>query len=343
MLIVFAVCKVGNVYINDNDEHCGYFIFEDINSNGTKHAAADVLIVVDESRSMVGEQEWLKFVIPELEEALKAKSVGKIVPNKYGLIGFANDDDGRQDKLGTVIMLGENEQHAMGSAEHIRNAIVKNVLRQSGRLEDGYSAIMRGLESQTFRRDTAKLIILITDEDRDVLVNISNNSMYQALVNSKASLNVVVNQGFHSGGAVALGIDNSSMAYFLDETTGRQPDRKYKTKENGEPLQDTAYGTTDSDYTRLALMTGGAAWDLNRLRKGGQIGDAFTKAFVAVKVEEALSQLETCRVCRCEGGNLSCKSFNLSKADCSVYCSIRLGNRNTQLGKQNVYVTCFLL
>jgi hypothetical protein len=41
----------------------------------------------------------------------------------------------------------------------------------------------------------------------------------------------------------------------------------------------------------LALQTGGAAWDLNQLRLGGNTAVSFTAAFVDIKVQEIQQQI----------------------------------------------------
>ena len=324
ILIVSVACKVGSDYLDPGEKYCSYSIFQDISSGLAPQAAADIMIVVDESRSMMGEHHWLKFVVERLDTALQAKSVGRVTPNRFGLIGYANNGSDREDALGTILMMDKKTHRMMGSANEFRKA-VKWQLRQSGKHEDGYTAIMRALKAKNFRSGTAKLMILVTDEDRDVLDrNINFTSVYNALYNEKVILNAVVNQGFESGGAVALGIDRFRNAYFMNKTTvGGKRLVGYKVKKNGQPVPDSGYGSTYRDYTSLALKTEGGAWDLNRLRKGGAVAKAFTQAFVAVKVQEALSQLETCRVCMCEYGNLLCRAFESNRTACNQACLVR--------------------
>ena len=67
----------------------------------------------------------------------------------------------------------------------------------------------------------------------------------------------------------------------------------------GVPVPRSAHGSTHTSYTELAFNTGGAAWDLNRLRVGGDTARSFTKAFVWLKEREISQQL--CTRCRCEG------------------------------------------
>ena len=55
-------------------------------------------------------------------------------------------------------------------------------------------------------------------------------------------------------------------------------------------------GGTLAEYVALALDSGGAAWNLNLLRAGGDTAAAFTAAFVDIKVGEIISQPPTGQV-----------------------------------------------
>lgn len=280
---------------------------------------------------MIGEHRWLKSIVYRLDSALKAKSVGILEPNRFGLVAYANNELGRTDQLGTILMMDENAHRMMGSAQDFHRAVNKQ-LRQSGRYEDGYSAIRRALDGKNFRSGTAKLILLVTDEDRDILnSSITYDSIYNALESEGVILNAVINQGFESSGKVALGIDASRNAYFMQRVvnvTGRSRQVGYNVKSKGQPVPDSGHGTTYGDYTLLALQTGGGAWDLNRLRKGGAVAEAFTQAFVDVKVKEALSQLEMCRVCMCEFGEMLCRTFETNSTGCSQACLMHRSCKN---------------
>jgi hypothetical protein len=316
-----GACKVGNEYYDTDEQYCSYSIFQDFTGLAPQ-AAADVLIVVDESRSMEGEHRWLKDVVKQLDIALKARSVGLVTPNQFGLVGFANNDSDRTDMLGTILMIDKKKKRMMGSASEFHKLIKQ--LHLSGKYEDGYTAIMRALNAKSFRSNTAKLMMLVTDEDRDVLVrNINFTSVYNALKNEGVILNTVVSQGFESGGAVALGIDGFGNAYFMNKTViGGERQIGYTVRKHGQPIPESGHGSTFNDYTRLAWDTEGGAWDLNRLRNGGAVAKAFTKAFVAVKVKEALSQLETCRICRCQHGTLQCRAFEANRTACTQACTV---------------------
>jgi len=51
-------------------------------------------------------------------------------------------------------------------------------------------------------------------------------------------------------------------------------------------------GSTTADYADLALATGGAVWDLNILRSGGDDAASFASAFLDIKVQEVTDQID---------------------------------------------------
>ena len=337
-----ARCRVGRRYIDEQE----YTISFSITDEAGLSPMADILVVVDESRSMIGEHRWLRNVIPDLDTALRARGVGKEVnsPNLFGLVGYASNGDGRKDNMGTVFMFNKTDHRMMGTADEFKK-LAKNELKQVGRLEDGYSAIMRALNAHTFRDGAAKLVILVTDEDRDVLNrSLTFDVVYDALASQDIVLNAVINQGFAARGRSALGIDGTSerRAYFPRRTTADDGTRKvtFKAKKGGESVRDSGYGTTGDDYAKLALKTSGGAWDLNKLREGGKTAKAFTLAFVAVKVKEVVTQLKQCRVCQCLGSNFQCGIVeNVSRAECSDWTPRRrepLPGKNGRLPLENL-------
>ena len=98
-------------------------------------SSAMVVMIVDESRSMIGEHRWLRTTLPALEKNLLARGVGtQGRTNQYALVGFASP---RYNRLGRIINLAPGRD--CGTAEEVSTAM-KN-LRQDGRKEDGYAAI----------------------------------------------------------------------------------------------------------------------------------------------------------------------------------------------------------
>lgn len=106
-----------------------------------------------------------------------------------------------------------------------------------------------------------------------------------------ALLNAVVHFGFRDeNGNNAIGVDSHGNAFLADGLGGF-------TRSTGGAAT-TGFGTTKTDYIDLAWATGnstigGAAWNLNLLRTGGNSAISFTNAFVAIKAEEASQQSTT--------------------------------------------------
>ncbi len=243
--------------------------------------AADVMMVVDESGSMSGEHAWLGSMATSLESGLTGAGVGSgATPNRYGLVGFgAASSHGEQGHKHTV---GSGD---MGSAADLSAATSGLVL--SGYREDGWQAIDFALGNYDFNTNSAINFILVTDEERaNTDGSITYNSVLSGLKKYNALLNAVVNAQFICGDQTrALGIDSKGNGYVADGNGG------YTTCTGAHATWGS--GTTISDYVDLALATGGAAWDLNQLRAGGNTATSFTNAFIDIKVQEIQQQPPT--------------------------------------------------
>jgi len=253
---------------------------------------ADFLFVVDESGSMAGEHTWLGSMISDLEAALQRKGVGTDAEkNRYGLVGFGGSSYsaapfGRSFDLDSftpgIQLFGTDSMFSAAT----------NQLVTRGGYEDGYQAIDFGLNNYSFRQGAAINVVLVTDEDRDFTLPGSRGFTFDRILNTlngkNALLNAVVNHGFADGnGMQALGVDSRGNA-FIPDSLGA-----FTTTPDG--IATSGLGTTKTDYIDLAWKTGsttigGAAWDLNALRKGGDEARSFTKAFVEIKAEEAKKQ-----------------------------------------------------
>jgi hypothetical protein len=245
---------------------------------------ADVLFVIDESGSMFGEHAWLGSMVTSLESNLAANGIGVGAdPNQYALVGF-----GASSGHGT-----SGHKHAVGGGDWGTAAQLSTAtsgLVISGYTEDGWEAMNFALNNYSFRSGAGLNVVLITDEDRD---NIDGSLTYNgmlSLLNSKGGiLNVVVDADMEAPGTVApiaqvtvLGIDSDSDGYQADGSGG------YNTLAGASVSW--AYGNTQTAYIDLAWATGGAAWDLNQLRLGGNTATSFTAAFVDIKTTEIQQQ-----------------------------------------------------
>lgn len=240
----------------------------------------DVIAVVDESGSMGGEHAWLSGMISGLDAGLITRAAGDPVSAQYGLVGF-----GGSSSHGTT-----GHQHNVGGGQFgtaTEFGTATSGLTLGGYSEDGYSGINTAL-NYNLRGNAATNIILVTDEDRDVeQAGLNYSNILSALQNQDALLNAVLNISVSCGdGRTALGVSDDGAGGL----TG------YTATLNGGFTSCTGatvvsgFGTTVNDYVNLALASGGAAWDLNQLRAGGQTAASFTAAFIDIKVEEIVTQ-----------------------------------------------------
>lgn len=235
-------------------------------------STADIIVVMDESGSMSGEQAWIggsNGMLAMLDDALIAEGVTN---NRYALVGY-----GRWNIAGQ-----EPFKHLLDGSDWGVPSDIPTLLtppmQAFGAKEDGYWALGFALDNYQFRADAALNIILITDEDRDNWSSDTYASILEDLGDHNATLNVIVNNPFGS----ALGTDGVS-SYLADGYGGYTTSLGF-TVGNG-------YGNTECDYVPLAFETGGAAWNLNKLRAGGLTAESFTNSFVDIKVREINSQV----------------------------------------------------
>lgn len=226
--------------------------------NGSR--AADVILVVDESGSMTTEHEWIPNMIQQLDAALISVNIGRDPENRFGLVGFG-DDCIENFAAGRVVM--NSAQEVFGASGGFDEFTM--MLNASGQVEDGYSGISVALNGYPFR-DVAKQFIIVTDEDRDVLnPSLTRESIRQALEDAGVVLNAAVSEEYSGGILRALGIDSTGAAYVFDPSAG---DLFRIVDDVGKAVNESGHGSTNVDYTQLALELGGASWDLSLLRRG---------------------------------------------------------------------------
>ncbi|MBS1159138.1 MAG: autotransporter outer rane beta-barrel protein [Proteobacteria bacterium] len=261
---------------------------------GSAQAAStvDMVVAIDESGSMSGEHNaFIGSYIKNLDNVLNAQNV---TVNRYGLGGFggstgqgvSSNEAGRETgwALYRNLNLGTNKSDVWGTANQF-NAVTPQ-LETSGGTEDGYRMIDYILRNYSFRNNAGASILLITDEDRDIdtggtpvttglpagstIYNTSGNTasnilaLQSVLDQKKIVLHGVVNQRFNDkNGNTAIAIvgkdPSTGFAFVKNPTTG------VVSKTSGYALG-SASGTTESDYTKLALATGGTVADIDQLR-----------------------------------------------------------------------------
>ena len=242
--------------------------------------SADVIVVIDESGSMSTEQAWIRDMIPSLENNLRLFNIGNEgQSNLYGLVGF-----GRSGSEAARSILIDGEE--IGGVEEF--IVAADELVTNGGTEDGWAGLNLALSEYTHRDGSALNIILATDEDRDEVDSTLNlETLGQLLDQNRALLNAVLNITIvcdteTETEVAALGMDNNGIGYRTDENG------TFSTCTN--PQITNASENTEADYANLALESGGAIWDLNILRSGGDIADSFTAAFLEIKKDEILAQ-----------------------------------------------------
>ena len=241
---------------------------------GVEPSAADVVLIVDESKSMKESHIWLNEFVSKLDAALVAAQYGQgSEANRYGVVGFA----GRGvDFRGRAIPTGSDTY--FGTVAQAQQAL--SSLQLNGIIEDGYSAMKVALDSDTypFRSSASKIFVLITDEDRDFFdSSVSRDRIQMMLARAGVQLHAVVNVAIDGGRQSLLGISNMS-AFVIDS------DNKIQAVEVALPgsvgyRRRPSTGHTVRDYVELALRNGGAAWDLEQLAMNVA---AFTDALVKV-------------------------------------------------------------
>ena len=238
---------------------------------------ADIIAVVDESGSMSGEHAWLGTMVGSLETELQG--AGVTGPNQYGLVGYGGGG-GAHVAAGHQHNVGGGQ---FGTAAQFSAATAGLVI--TGATEDGWAGITFGL-GYAMRADSARNMILVTDEDRDnTNAALTFANVLSALTNANVQLNAVVDASFRCGAFGAnqvLGVDSTGRAYVADGVGG------FITCDGA--VFASGAGTTKADYVDLAWGTGGAAWNLALLRAGGLTSQSFSNAFVAVKVDEIINQ-----------------------------------------------------
>lgn len=238
---------------------------------------ADVVAIVDESGSMAGEHAWLAGMMPSLQTGLTGAG---LTNNRYGLVGFGGGGNNTSAyNLGRQVNIGGNQFGT--SAQFVPAA---GTLGTGGSFEDGYSAI-NFANGYGYRADAARNYILVTDEDRDNGNNALNYANILAGLDATDTLlNAVVNATFSCTGATGqvLGIGGGGVGYIAGAGG------TYTTATGCSAT--SGYGSTIADYVNLAIASGGAAWNLNILRDGGNGALAFTNAFVDIKVQEITTQ-----------------------------------------------------
>ena len=153
-------------------------------SRASAQNSIETLFIVDESRSMMGEHDFLKNFVSKFSRNLQGRFN---FPGKFGLVGYGGIYADKENGAPRLIF-------KLGSANDFAAAV--GTLITEGNKEDGYWAIDYGLKEIGFTSgdSTRRLIVLITDEDRfPIKESITQSSIDKALKNNGVILNGILN------------------------------------------------------------------------------------------------------------------------------------------------------
>ena len=297
------------------------------NSPGTVDVATDIVMVVDESRSMEMEHQWLKTMASDLEVSLRRANIGSgALRNHYHLVGFGKREPNQEahtfNHLGKLAV----------TSEEVNFLLNQLVADPRGYVEDGYQATIFALDELPIRRSNDRVnlnLILVSDEDRDgvnqtIRQTLTTAHVLRRLQQEQATLNVVVDQSFSTSqarGGEVIGMDSQRVA-FLTRRNGGFTRTSIGTRVG------TGYANTFPSYTKLAWDVGGASWDINILREGRNSAASFTAAFTNVKTEEVVGQFTTCQRCTCTFSRFwTCQPDPIQeRCQCSVRGKVSVGD-----------------
>ena len=249
---------------------------------------------MDESGSMQEAHEFIRVLTPLLQEEFENAGFGVgNRENQFALVGFGrNMDPGREGVVLTQLT----------SVEGLVNA--SRNLMLDGVFEDGYSGIQVALDEINLRNDTSRIMILATDESRQMLAgkeDLTRQVILQELWQERFILNAIVSQGFlydsSDNFSFAFGLDINRTAYTFDPNSPND----FMSFPNGIRHPDPSFseGSTYEDYVKLAFMLGGAAWDINQIQMTEDLSVPFINAFSEVKVTEVSGVIRRCVRCLC--------------------------------------------
>ena len=263
---------------------------------------------MDESQSMDQEHRWLPGMIESLDNNLKRLGIGadQERPNLFAIVGFGLQKSFTDRGLPRIMTTDDgNDTFTASEAAEVAAKLIGK-----GRIEDGYLAISDAIKNVSWpahrpmlgrsANGISKNLIFITDEDRDIILpegaNLTRQTIKRLLRRNNIIPNFVLDQNFIANGQPAIGMDYTRTGYVATEECDHFAVAK-------DVYPGIGYANTRRDYTRLVLEESvhGAAWDINILRTGGCSSQAFTAAFVDLKVEETSDNLNDieCHRCRC--------------------------------------------
>ncbi len=235
---------------------------------------ADVIVIADESGSMLFAQQFSVQLIADLELGFQNAGIGTNSGNRYGLVGFGN-----ASQVPRSIPVGSSGELFGTSVEYGVAANANLVV--DGDTEDGWAAIDYTLNNYAFRPDASKYVILVTNEDRDEISPQSKADLIDRLNAQGVVLNGIYDTTIQdrNGAFPFLALDNQTRVYKANGAGG------YRTELGGSVA--FAFGTTEEDYIDISFATNGIAGDIDQISVGGPTTQSFSSALVNTFVGQA--------------------------------------------------------
>ena len=246
-------------------------------------AAADVMVVMDQSQGMALEQWWLPIFLRLLNRDLISKGIGTTAacPNRFSMWSFGRDE-------GTGCALA-NWNETYGTIEQIAGHLTPSAVlpTDAGDCEDGYQGMLSALLADRRSMTNAcvrPMMLLITDEDRDncgcgrfVDKKIILRKHLKPLPIEYAAILDITLHADNEQNSIALGASRRSM--FLPN---EQSHENFTAAPFGRLGK--AFAGTEKDYYRMALKkeVNGSVWDIKQLRsvRMWQLTNALRKQMV---------------------------------------------------------------
>jgi hypothetical protein len=211
------------------------------------------MICLDESQSLP--LDWVDDMFTELDANLQSSGIGTgTVPNRYALIGFGCAQPSHHTGIvgypaEVLTANGAAHKHYVGGDDwgNLADALTAIALfnpavADTGYIppsEDVYAALRKGYADYTWRDDVPRVLMIITDEDRNQRVYAEGDTQAQQFASIKADIlslgahiagimnqRIVKNEG---GYPAAVGMDSTGKVWVADGAGG------FTTDTNGVP------------------------------------------------------------------------------------------------------------
>ena len=208
----------------------------DIVREGTP-LCVDITFVIDESGSMRTEQAWLQELVGDIDRIFRNELIGTDTDyrNEFSLVGFGSNAGrrgrifnftssswynmypfvkGNTDIVHDIFPTYKDQSEFRVKEEKFTEAIWRKLFKD-GELEDGYSGILTAIKVVPIRESCIHHIILVTDEDRDIVVPVNKEDLLTVLVDNNYILSVAIDLSFISkdDGSDLLGCDHLGQGY----------------------------------------------------------------------------------------------------------------------------------